>query len=101
MYKLTAKFPVDEKYGLTSQIRRCAVSVAANIAEGSTRNSPKDQAHFSTMAYGSLLEILSHLEISSDLNFISRDELEEAKKLIYPLSLKINNLKNSQLKRIT
>jgi len=64
IYRETKSFPVDEKYGLTQQIRRAAMSVCANIAEGSTRSTPKDQAHFTTIAYGSLIELLNHLIIA-------------------------------------
>lgn len=57
IYKQTQSFPNEEKYGLTSQIRRSALSIGSNIAEGSTRASAKDQAHFTTVAYGSLMEV--------------------------------------------
>jgi four helix bundle protein len=60
IYQVSAGFPVDERFGLTNQIRRAAVSVPANIAEGCSRISGKDQAHFSQFAYSSLMEVLSH-----------------------------------------
>ena len=56
-YEITSNFPQREVYGLTSQTNRAAVSVAANLAEGSARRSRKDQAHFSEISYGSLMEL--------------------------------------------
>jgi four helix bundle protein len=100
MYRLTEKFPEKEKFGLTNQLRRASVSVGANIAEGAARLSAKEQAHYSAIAYGSLMETMSHLITSFDLFFISNDELEMMRNLIQPLSLKINNLRNSQLAKI-
>lgn len=59
VYTLTQKFPKEELFGLPSQIRRVIVSVSSNIAEGNSRFSPKDKAHFLSIAYGSLMEVLS------------------------------------------
>ncbi len=70
VYKMTQTFPSGERFGLTSQINRSAVSVASNIAEGSGRTSYKDQAHFTETAYGSLMEMACQIEITivNDLN---------------------------------
>jgi four helix bundle protein len=95
--KLTEKFPEKEKFGLTNQIRRSVVSIAANIAEGTTRFSAKEQAHFSSISYGSLIELISHLIVSLDLGYVTQEELELLRNKIQPLSLKINNLRNTQL----
>lgn len=100
IYQLTEKFPDKEKFGLTNQMRRSAVSVCANLAEGATRNSAKDQAHFSSIAYGSLIELLNHLILSNDLKFITEEELSLLREKIQPLSLKINNLRNKQVSLI-
>ena len=100
VYRTTSSFPPEEKFGLTLQIRRAALSITANIAEGAGRTSPKDQAKFTTMAYSSLLELLNHLILASDLNFLSSQVLKEYRTKIYPLSVKLSNLKNSQLKRV-
>jgi four helix bundle protein len=97
IYKLTEKFPEKEKFGLTNQMRRSVVSIAANIAEGSTRFSAKEQAHFSSISYGSLIELMSHLIVSLDLGYVTQEELELLRNKIQPLSLKINNLRNTQL----
>lgn len=97
IYRLTEKFPEREKFGLTNQLRRASVSVAANIAEGTTRSSAKEQAHFSSISYGSLMETMSHLITSVDLNFITDEDLSLIRNMIQPLSLKLNNLRNTQM----
>jgi four helix bundle protein len=94
---LTEKFPEKEKFGLANQKRRSAVSVGANIAEGSSRFSAKEQAHFYSISYGSLMELMGHSFTALDLKYISTEELEKIKNIIQPLSLKINNLRNTQL----
>ncbi len=73
-YKTTIIFPTDEKFGLVSQMRRAAISVSSNIAEGFGRSSSKDQEHFYTMAAGSLFELKNQVIISEDLGFISRKD---------------------------
>ncbi len=97
VYRLTEVFPSNERYSLTSQIRRCAISIAANLAEGSGRKSPKDQAYFTTIAYGSMMELLSHLSIASDLNYLTTEELQNIKCHIKDLSVNLSNLKAAQL----
>lgn len=97
IYSITQKFPDAEKFGITNQLRRASNSVCANIAEGCTRISAKEQAHFTSIAYGSLIEVLSHLIIATDLLFIKEDELNQLRSKIQPLSLKINNLRIKQL----
>ena len=99
IYRLTEKFPEREKFGLTNQLRRSSVSVAANIAEGTTRSSAKEQAYFTSISYGSLMEVMSHLITAVDLNFITGEELSSVRSMIQPLSLKINNLRNTQLRK--
>jgi len=101
IYKLTKKFPADEKYGLTSQIRRATISVSSNLAEGSSRKTAKDQAHFTTISYGSLMELLNQLILSSDLAYISNDELLQIRPSIEEIGNKLNSLRNSQYQRIT
>lgn len=100
IYKETEVFPVEEKYGLVSQMRRAAVSVCANIAEGTTRQTAKDQAHFTTIAYSSLMELFSHLVIAVDLGYVSATRLDNYRADVQTLSVKLSNLKTSQLKRI-
>lgn len=77
IYTSTKHFPKDELFGLTSQIRRSAVSVPANIAEGFSRAGVKEKAQFYQISLGSLTETLSHLYIAQDLGYISEQELQE------------------------
>ena len=76
IYFLLQRFPKEETYALCDQLRRAAISIPSNIAEGSGRTSAKDQAHFFEMAFGSLMEIECQLDIASDLGYISNEELE-------------------------
>ena len=74
IYKLTSKFPSEEKFGLISQIRRSVVSIPSNIAEGHSRKTSKDFKQFIAIAKGSLSELETQLIISFKLNFISKEE---------------------------
>lgn len=98
IYSLTKAFPSDEKFGIVNQMRRAAVSVSSNIAEGSSRNSQKDQANFYGMAYSSLMELLNQLIISNELSWISSEELAIIRNDIEVVSFKINALRKSILK---
>jgi len=75
-YKATAKFPPTEQFGLTSQMRRAAVSVSANIAEGFARRTGKDKRGFYQTALASLSELESHLLIAYELKFITKETLQ-------------------------
>ena len=82
VYALVKTFPVEEKYALGDQLRRAVVSVTSNIAEGSGRQSFKDQAHFLELSYGSLMEVMSQLDLALDLNFIDNDKYKRLELLI-------------------
>lgn len=77
VYKTTKDFPKDELYSITSQVRRAAGSISANIAEGFGRTSQKDKIHFMTIAYGSLLETKNFLYLSARLGYIEQKELDQ------------------------
>lgn len=74
IYSLTKSFPSDEKIGLTSQIRRCSVSIPSNIAEGYGRGSLKDYIRFLRISVGSLFELQTQIEISFNLKYLSTTE---------------------------
>ena len=85
VYKLTKTFPRDELFGLISQMRRAAVSIPANIAEGATRKTKKEYLQFLYTAKGSMAEIECHLEISKNLGYIDEaksKEIEEFRNLV-------------------
>ena len=82
IYELLKKFPREEQFALSDQLRRAVISIPSNIAEGSGRNSQKDQAHFYNIAYGSLMEVFSQLDIACDLGYISQEELNQLELLI-------------------
>ena len=73
VYELTRKFPADEKFGLTSQLRRAAVSIPANIAEGYARKHRGDYVHHLSVAAGSAAEVETHVTISVRLGFVSKE----------------------------
>ncbi|MBA2499745.1 MAG: four helix bundle protein [Chitinophagaceae bacterium] len=100
IYMLTKIFPTEEKYGLCQQIRRSSVSICSNIAEGTSRASAKDQAHFTTMAFGSLMELLNQIIIAFDLDYLNEKQLNNLRNRIQSLSVKLSNLKKSQLSRL-
>ena len=99
IYELTKKFPESEKYGLTSQLNRAAVSIPTNLAEGSGRISKKDQAHFTHIAYASLLECMNLLILAGDQKFLSEANLEAQRLAIAGLSAQLNALHQSQIGR--
>jgi four helix bundle protein len=76
VYSVTRDFPSDERFGLTNQMRRAAVSISSNIAEGSSRNSPKDFARFIEIATGSLFEVVSQSFIGRNQGLLSSEEFE-------------------------
>lgn len=92
VYELTAFFPPEEKFGLVPQLRRCAVSIPSNIAEGSGRNTEKDFAHFLSLSLGSAYELETLLTLSLDVALLKEVQLveltpkiNEVQKMIYAL----------------
>ncbi|HEX9805071.1 MAG TPA: four helix bundle protein [Candidatus Dojkabacteria bacterium] len=92
IYKISKRFPDEERFGLTSQIRRSAVSIPSNIAEGRSRGSRKDFVRFLYVSLGSLSELETQLIIAKDLEFISSVEIEDIQNLIIELSKMLNRL---------
>jgi four helix bundle protein len=95
VYKLSQKFPSDERFGLTSQIRRCAVSVPSNIAEGAGRRTNAEFVNFLGISHGSICELETQLYIGFELEYFGADQLEEIslevteiQKMLYSLIIK-------------
>ncbi len=95
IYLITGSFPAEEKFGLTSQMRRAVISVSSNIAEGSSRKTAKDQAHFYTIAFSSLIELLNQLILSLDLGLLTEEKHIELRNSIELISNQLNKLRNS------
>lgn len=97
VYKLTVTFPASEKFGLTSQLRRAVISVMANIAEGFYRQTTKELVSFLINARGSAGEVISHLIISRELDYMSKKEsdklIDEYEQLIISISSLIKSLR--------
>ncbi len=97
VYVITRPFPSDEKFGLTSQMRRSAVSVASNIAEGSGRGSNNDFARFIEISYGSLMELITQCAIANRQGFLSVSEFKEAYQRAEQIARMLSGLKSSLL----
>ena len=82
VYTLIKKFPKEEQYALCDQLRRAVISIPSNIAEGSGRLTIKDQSHFYSIAYGSLMEVLAQLDVACDLGYITTEEFQHLEELI-------------------
>jgi four helix bundle protein len=99
VYNVTATFPNRETYSLVDQIRRAAISVPANLAEGTSRISSKEQSHFTAISYGSLMELLSHFYLAMDLQYIDRKTFDELRSSIFEISNQLNALRKAQFHR--
>ena len=97
VYILLAEFPSSEKFGLISQISRCAVSVPSNVAEGSSRSSNKEFAHFLSIALGSLFELETQLQLSVDLDILKQSLTEKMMLDIVQLQKKISTFRKTLL----
>jgi len=92
VYKLTKGFPAVEQFGVTSQLRRAAISIPSNIAEGSCRGSDKDFARFIQIAMGSASEVEYLILLSRDLEYLSPEEYEEANSFITEIKKMLSSL---------
>ena len=92
IYKLTEKFPKEEIYGLTSQIKRASVSIPSNIAEGSRRSSRKDFRHFILTAYGSGAELETQIKIAKKLQLGEKEDYREIDNLLLEIMKMLNKL---------
>jgi four helix bundle protein len=103
VYEVTRNFPDTERYALTSQMRRCAISVPSNIAEGWSRNSARSFISYLNIASGSMSELLTQLEIARRINYISAERMQalehrgiQISKMLYMLIKKIESRSNTK-----
>ena len=95
VYETTKTFPSGEIFGLVNQMRRCAVSITSNIAEGFSRQSYKEKIHFYSIAQGSVTELQNQLLISRDVGFITKEDFNK----IAEKSIKTNKIINGLIKK--
>lgn len=96
IYLATKSFPREEQFGLTQQIRRAAISVVSNIAEGAGRKTANDRANFYMIAYSSLLEITNQVILAFELEYLNPQEYAQIRKCISETSFLVNALYKSQ-----
>lgn len=94
-YKLLKKFPAEERYAMSDQLRRASVSITSNISEGINRYSVKDKSHFIEMSYGSLMEVSSHFEIAEELGYITAEERLSMDQLIEEVARLLSGLQKT------
>ena len=94
-YKLLKKFPVEERYAMCDQLRRAAVSITSNIAEGVNRYSVKDKSHFIEVAFGSLMEVSSQFEIAEELGYITTEDRMSMDELVKEDARLLSGLQSS------
>ena len=99
VYRCTRRLPKEEMYGLTNQLRRSAVSIPSNIAEGQGRGSIKEFLHFLAIAHGSLREFETQLMIAARLRYVTSDDLSRALELAAEVGRLVTGLANSLRKR--
>ena len=94
VYGITKRFPKNEMFGITNQLRRASISIPSNIAEGSSRGK-KEFTHFLNIALGSCYECIPLLEISKRQEYVTHESFTELIEELHKISAKINALKNS------
>jgi four helix bundle protein len=93
VYALMKKFPADERYALCDQLRRSAISIPSNIAEGMGRMAEKEQGHFINIAFGSLMEVLAQIDIAKDLDYITKEEYIQVESLVSEIGKMLSSLR--------
>ncbi|MCB0674856.1 MAG: four helix bundle protein [Saprospiraceae bacterium] len=95
IYSISRNFPDEEKFGITSQIRRASVSIGSNIAEGTSRKSRIEKQRFLEISYGSTLEVLNLLLIAHDQQFIKEADVLQLRSIVEELTNKLYKLKET------
>lgn len=100
VYQLLKKFPIEERYALCDQLRRAVISISSNIAEGNGRISTKEQIHFLEIAFGSIMEVYSQLQLAVDLGYITDDDFNIVKPNISNTSRLVSGLRTSKIAKL-
>lgn len=99
IYGITRAFPQTEQFGLVSQMRRAAVSVSSNLAEGMSRSTAREQIRFVEIAYGSLMEVFCQVVLAGDAGLLSAAEVEELRAKIGEIAAMLSGLRKSIVRR--
>ena len=94
VYKLLDRFPDSEKFALCNQIRRAAISVTSNIVEGVSRTSSKEKVHFLEIAYASMMEVDSQLDVSIESGYITIEQYKIIEEFVVSVSKQLSSLRN-------
>ncbi len=92
VYVVTKQFPIEEKFGIISQIQRATVSIASNIAEGAGRGTDKDFVHFLNIALGSAFEVETQILLSKELDYIREEEMQTIIEDLHVIQPQLNSL---------
>ncbi len=95
VYLLQNSFPKEERYALGDQIRRAAVSITANLAEGSGRKSLREKIHFIEISFGSMMEVFCELQTACDLGYIKEEQLDDLRPLFTDIAKMLSGLRTS------
>lgn len=94
VYRLLKRFRKEEQYAMCDQLRRAVISITSNIAEGSGRSSSKEKVHFLEIGYGSLMEVLSQMDVACDLEYITKEEFNNIEVMVENVGRPLSGLKN-------
>lgn len=100
IYRLQENFPKEERYALGDQVRRAAISITANLAEGSGRKSIKEKIHFIEISLGSITEVYCELQLACDLGYIKEEQLSKLRPQFTDIAKMLSGLRNSLTQRI-
>jgi len=100
VYRIQNDLPKEERFGLGDQIRRAAVSILANLAEGSGRQSIKEKVHFIEISYGSLMEVFCELQTACDIGYMKEEQLNALRQQFTDIAKMLSGLRNSMLKQL-
>ena len=100
VYRIQNDLPKEERFGLGDQIRRAAVSILANLAEGSGRQSIKEKVHFIEISYGSLMEVFCEFQTACDIGYMKEEQLNALRQQFTDIAKMLSGLRNSMLKQL-